>query len=310
MKLEPPTTERTFLKGHDPLSGTTIHGWPAVVFGLLFVLAGIPIVFVGMEWMDYPKNSIHAPLWVIGIAGSTFVGGGLWLVIHGLRGRRRIWNMEHGKRQLPTKPWLWDYPWQAQGITDNKLQSVLNSLMALIVFGVFLAPFNWVAFIREDSSFFWQGIVGFLDMVIVVGIGSRFLSNLKQYLAFGNAQLLFNDFPFFLGNSMSLTLKHVPTDISTLQLNLRCIEEAYKLHGTADNKKSVVVCYQIYKDTQLIERGNFRPGGDLHIAWRLPDDKSFSSTPSERPAKFWELEVTAERQDVNYQRRFLLPVYA
>ena len=310
MAHEQPTTKRIRLKGRDPLSGTTIHGWPAILFGLLFVIAGFPTFAIGIEWMDYPKGSIHAPLWVVGFCGGIFVSGGLWLMVHGIQGLRRIWNMEQGKRQLSMNPWLWDYAWKAKGAMDNKLKSALGSLIVLIVFSVFLAPFNWIAFVWKDSSFFWQGIVGLLDLVIVVGVGSRFLNKLRQYLMFGNAYLAFNSFPFFLGKPMSLTLNHVPPDIPALRLDLRCLQEAYEIHGTGEDRKSVVVCYQIYKDSHIYKKENFQPGGNLHLSFNLPDNKAFSSTPSERPAKYWELEVTAKRPDVNYQSRFLLPIYA
>jgi len=63
-------------------------------------------------------------------------------MLHGAKGLRRMWNMAHGKQQLPDRPWIWDYPWQAQGITDHKLKESLNSLIALAAFGAFLAPFN------------------------------------------------------------------------------------------------------------------------------------------------------------------------
>ena len=129
-----PVTKRVRLKGHDPLSRTTIHGWPAILFGLVFLIPGIPTLSIGMGWIDYPKHSTHAPLWVIGFCGGLFIGGGLWLAIHGLRGLRRTWNREHGMRQLPASPWLWDYPWQAQGTTDNKLKSAIGSLLTLIIF--------------------------------------------------------------------------------------------------------------------------------------------------------------------------------
>ena len=146
--------------------------------------------------------------------------------------------------------------------------------------------------------------------MIVVGVGSRFLKAFKQYLIFGNARLLFNGFPFFLGNSISLRLNPAPADIPPLRCDLRCIEEAYEVYGTGEDKKSVVVCYQVYQDSQIIEKEKFRPGEDLYLSFTLPDNKAFSSMPAERPAKYWELAITAERPDVNYQSHFLLPIYA
>jgi hypothetical protein len=42
----------------------------------------------------------------------------------------------------------------------------------------------------------------------------------------------------------------------------------------------------------------------------LPTDDDLNSGLSERPAKFWELEVEAKTPGVDYHERFLLPVYA
>ena len=74
-----PSTERIALKGQKPLSHTTIHGWPAILLGGVFLLIGLPIIAVGTGWMNHPESSIHAPLWVIGICGGIFAGAGAWL---------------------------------------------------------------------------------------------------------------------------------------------------------------------------------------------------------------------------------------
>ncbi|MDH5562642.1 MAG: hypothetical protein OEY91_03330 [Nitrospirota bacterium] len=309
--LQPPA-ERIVLKGHKPLSGTTIHGWPALLFGAVFVIMGSPILAIGMKWMNYPGSSIHAPLWVIGICGGLFVACGVWLMIHGARGLRRLWNMANGKQELPESPWLWDYPWQAQGITDNKFKESLKSIVALAVFGTFLAPFNWIAFVSDSSGIFWQVLTGLFDVIILFGVGSYLLKNAGQFLAFGNGRVSFQEFPFFLDQTMHLTISRLPADLTTVHLDLRCIEEAYEIREREGGQKreSVVVCYQIYHDAQTIRGEQVNETGELRCAWNLPDDKYFTSTPSERPARFWELEVQGTRPGMDYHSRFLLPVYA
>ncbi|GJL55054.1 MAG: hypothetical protein NPIRA02_21860 [Nitrospirales bacterium] len=310
MQLEQALTTRILLKEHHPLHRAVFYGKLFIGIGLVFVILSLSVLFIGMRWMEDSLFPVHIPLWVIGVLCGTGVGGGVWLIVSGLRDVQRIWNRNHGQQQFPSSPWLWDYPWQAWGVTDNFLKSALRSLVALILFSLFLSPFHWIAFAWEERSFFWQGIVGLLDLVIILSVGDRFVMKLKQYLRYGNSQLEFHDFPFFLGNPLSLTLKNVPSTISTLHLTLRCIEEAYLSDNTSQNTQSVVVCYQIYQDSQMIEQGDVHAGADLDLLWMLPEDPTLSSTPSERPATYWELEVTAEQQDVNYQSRFLLPIYA
>ena len=308
--LQPPA-ERIALKGHKPLSHTTIHGWLAILFGAVFVILGSPILAIGLGWMDYPKSSIHAPLWIIDVCGGLFMACGAWLMIHGAKGLHRQWNLTHGKQQLPDKPWLWDYPWQASGITDNKFKESLNSLIALAVFSAFLAPFNWIAFVSESGGLFWQIITGLFDVIIILGVGSYLLRNIGQFWTFGNGRVSFQEFPFFLGKSMNLTIEGLPPDLTTINLNLRCIEEVYEIRKREGGRKreAVVVCYQMYHDSQAIRGELVNETGQLRCAWQLPDHKHLASTPSERPARFWELEVHGERPGVNYHSHFFLPVY-
>ncbi len=94
-------TKRIPLKGHKPLSHTTLHGWPAIIFGLTFFIAGLPILGMGMGWINYPQSSIHAPQWVISVFEGLFAACGIWLMFHGASGLRRLWNMSHGKQELP-----------------------------------------------------------------------------------------------------------------------------------------------------------------------------------------------------------------
>jgi hypothetical protein len=259
--------------------------------------------------MDYPKPSIHVPLWVIGVFGGLFAACGVWLMFHGATGLRRLWNMSHGKQKLSNRPWLWDYPWQASGMTDNKLQESLSSVVALAVFVTFLAPFNWIAFLSDSGGIFWQVLTGLIDVIILVGVGGYLLKKVGQFWTFGNGRVSFQEFPFFLDQTMSLTIERLPIDISTVQFNLRCIEEAYEIRKRGRKRKSIVVCYQIYHDTQTIRGELINETGQLRCSWNLPDDKHLTSTPSERPATFWELEVRAERPGLDYHCLFLLPIY-
>ncbi len=306
-----PNTKRIPLNGHKPLSRTTLHGWPAIACGVAFLIMGSPILALGMGWIDASNSSIHAPLWVIGVIGGLFASCGLWLTLHGTKGLRRLWNMSHGKRQFRDSPWLWDYPWQAQGITDNKLQESLGSVVALAVFGVFLAPFNWIAFVSDFGGLFWQILTGLFDVIIVLGVGGYLLKNFGQYLTFGNGRVSFQNFPFFLGKKMQLTVERLPENLITVQFDLRCIEEAYEIREREGGRKreSIVVCYQIYHDTQMIRGELVNETGQLRCLWNLPDDKHLTSTPSERPATFWELEVQGQRPGQDFHSYFLLPVY-
>ena len=210
---------------------------------------------------------------------------------------------------MPNSPWLWDYPWSARGSSENKLRQVLTSFVALAVFSAFLAPFNWVAFFSTNTSIVWQLIVGGLDLIIMIGVGGRCVTRVGRYLKFGNGRVNFHSFPFCLGEIMSVSLKNLPwrqPGLTNLTIMLRCIEEAYESRG----KETNVVCYQVYADARTVQHSDIQPNGDLQLSWTLPDNKALTSTPSERPARFWELEVVGAAPGFDYNSRYIFPVYA
>lgn len=302
--------ERTPLKGHTPHSRTTIHGWPALLFGIPFGGAGAATLMLAAGWIDYPKGSVHAPMWVIGVVGGVFLAAGLWLMIHGAEGIGRHSRLRDEKRRRPASPWLWDYSWHAKGVSERKLREAISSVVGLIAFGTFLAPFNWLAFFSEHDLWFFKGIVGFLDVVITLGVGSHAFKKIAQLLKFGSGRLGFHHFPFFLGDTMKLTVQGLPRQLNGLHLTLRFIEEAYEVRGTGRDRTSHVVCYQRYHDSRTLSGRDVGQTGRLYVEWTLPEDQTLGSRLSERPAKFWELELTGDTPGVNYYSRFPLPVYA
>ncbi len=306
----PQTHERVVLKGRQPVSRTTIHGWPSVILGLPFAGMGTFILLMGLEKIEVDPSKVHAPMWVIAVCGLMFVLAGLWLIWHGMDGIRRKVKIKNVKITRAASPWLWDYEWQALGISDNKIKKVLHGLIMLIVVGTFLAPFHWWAFYSGDGRIMVKIMVVFFDLVFGLGGGYYFLNNLALYLKYGNSRLRFGNFPFYLGNKLSVVLVGLPSEIHQLQLDLRCIEEKYETRQRGRKKESRVVCYQLHHENRTLTGSQVSSGNTMAMEWNLPGESELTSTLSQRPARFWELEVKADTPGVDYHSRFLLPVYA
>ena len=81
--------------------------------------------------------------------------------------------------------------------------------------------------------------------------------------------------------------------------------------GKEDEKKeSRVVCYQLHHENRTLTGSQVSSGNTMAMEWNLPGESELTSTLSQRPARFWELEVKADTPGVDYHSRFLLPVYA
>lgn len=281
-----------------------------MIFGLPFAGAGTFILLIGLEKIEMDPSKIHAPMWVITVCGLMFLLAGLWFVWHGLDGVRRKAKIKTVKTTRASSPWLWDYEWHALGITDNKLKKVMHALIMLSVVSVFLAPFNWWAFYSGDGRILIKIIVVLLDLAFGFGGGYYFLNNLSLYLKYGNSRLRFSNFPFALGDKLSVVLVGLPSEINQIQLDLRFIEEKYETRRRGNEKESKVVCYQLYHESRTLEGREVAASGKLSLEWDLPGDPELTSTLSQRPARFWELEVKADTPGVDYHSSFLLPVYA
>ncbi len=305
-----PARERVQLNNRQPVSRTTIHGWPSFFFGLPFAGMGTFILLMGLGKIEVDPGKVHAPMWIIALFGLLFVLAGLSFIWHGLGGVRRKAKIKIVKTTRASSPWLWDYEWQALGISDNKLKKVMHGLIMLIVVGAFLAPFHWWAFVSDEGSFMVKAMVVFFDLVFGLGGGYYFLNNLALFLKYGNSRLRFSSFPFLLGDTLSVVLVGLPSEINLLQLDLRFIEEQYETRGSGRNKESRVVCYQLYHEERILKGREVASSGKLSLEWGLPNEPEMTSTLSQRPARFWELEVKADTPGVDYHSRFLLPVYA
>ena len=301
--------ERVRLGKHNPVSRTTIHGWGSVIFGLPFLAAGTVITLIGLGRVTVPAKDIHAPLWVIGAVGVVFFLAGVFLLFHGIDGIQRKSRMKKGKHLSPRRPWMWDYEWEPLGISENKKKEVMSAFIATVVYTLFLSPFNWWAFFSEEITPFWlKGVVILFDLIILL-VAYEFIRKLSQYLKYGDSRLRFKEFPFFLRGKMIVSLTGAPTQFDVMTMNLRCIEEAYEVRYSGRKKSEEVICYQLYGEEKVLRSHNVG-GSKILMEWLLPDDPEYTTLLSERPARFWELEIKAETKGVDYESRFLLPIYA
>lgn len=303
------TFSRSEISGAKPESATTIHGWPSVIFGIPFLAVGVFIFLLSIGVIPAEPGSVHAPMWVLSAAGLMFGIPGFILMIHGAKGLSRKVRLEAGRDLRPDKPWLWDYAWEPLGISETKQKDVLNHFLAAIFLMIFLSPFNWWAFLSNESSAMVVGITGFFDLILIIVIAYAFYK-LFQFLKYGNSRLRFSDFPFFLGTRADMTLEGLPSQMDRLEIKLRAVEEVYEMQGSGKNRSQQVVCYQRYGEERVMENVSTGTDSQFKMSWDLPDNKEFATRLGDRPAFFWEMLIAAQTPGIDYHARFLVPIYS
>lgn len=298
------------LSNYPPVSRTTIHGWGAVLFGSPFLAVGSFILGVGFELFEVDPSTVHAPLWIIAVAGGVFFMAGMFLVLHGLSGvKRRASSRTRARRHLD-EPWMADHAWDAHGVFSRRSTSlVMHAFASSLVIGL-LVLLNWVGFAADSSRVFAIG-AGLFDLVFALVIGVV----VKQALAglkFGRSYLEFGEFPARPGEALKVraSCKHDVGEAKRLVARLRFVEERYVMNGTGEDRAEVVASFELYLDTHELDPHDSRKLGTvgLDLEFLLPEDAP-STNLCARPAAYWELELEAELEGLDLLHRYPLPVY-
>ena len=303
----PPPGER--LKGHTDRSGTTIHGWPAVLFGLPF--AGVGVAIAVLSALGKMRTSGDAPPWLGAMMGGMFAMAGLILILHGLRGIVQRSRTARARKTSPGEPWMWDHAWNPMGAEDDSRRQLRRTLQTSIGIAVFLVPFNWVSYVASDAPAAFKLITGIFDLV-VIGLFVRAGYLVARRRKYGVSMLRFRRFPFVPGEEVELLLPRLGpiASLDRLEATLRCVQERYEVERSGRNSRSKVVSYAVWSGTQPSEEGDGRRSTEREFTWRFTIPAELPGTTlSERPPRYWELEVFAEMPGVDYRKVFLVPVY-
>jgi hypothetical protein len=294
------------LQDHPAQSSTTIDGWSSLLFGIPFVFIGLFIEASALNL--FRAQGKHTPNWIIGLVGSFFFLAGASLVVHGLAGLIRRARYQREAALHPGQVWFADYHWRPEGFRFSAFKSMLGRLYFALFWSAFLVPFFWIG-LRGV----WPFLIGAsLFALIGLYIWYRFLQMFADFVSYGNSFLQYDSFPYFLGGPLNARLRaprHL-SDIDELTLTLRCVTEKYVTTGYGNNRRSQVVCYQLYKDVVTIS-GDWLAtfaGGDIPIQFVLPVDKP-TTTLIATPPTYWEIEARGKARGADYQAYFLVPVY-
>jgi len=303
----PPNSPERVLINHPTQSATAIDGWKSVLFGLPFFAAGFFIEFVALNRIDARKN---APNWLIATVGSFFFLAGLFLIVHGIRSAIRKSAYDRAAKQAPRQPWLYDFRWQREGFTFSAFNSMLQRLLAALCWNAFLIPFFWVG-TTQRGAWIFAVFAGFFALIGLL-FWYRWAQMLGELLRYGNSFLAYNNFPYFLGSKFSARLRapdHL-SDFDELKLTLRCVQERYITSGSGENRKTEVVCFELWGSSQMLSRSQLVAfyGQEIPIEFSLPEAQP-STTLSAAPPTYWEIEANGKSTHATYEAFFLVPVY-
>jgi hypothetical protein len=285
--------------------------WEGLLFGSVFVTAGIALILVGLKILPVAPSSVYAPYWVLSVFGGVFAIAGVIAWIKVVREKLFVKRRKNLSALHPHSAVFADYPWNPKGITKSPWSKVQQSLASSLFFAAFLTPFNWWAWCSDSSSWLIGGIVSLFDLFLALAVIELIRRTLVA-LKYGKSGIEYETFPFTTGGRVNLRW-FVPSGLThakSITFVLRCVEEWTEIKGAGDDKTISLIHEQLWAATRTTEgRVNIWPGARFSLSYDVPATAPESSLSGEPGITFWELDICATAAGVDFEERYLVPVY-
>jgi len=297
----------TVLSNHRTQSAVAIDGWSSALFGLPFLAAGICCYLAAANAISAKK---HAADSLILLIASLFFLAGLFLFAHGIHGVVHKKSFLRHAALHPNELWLCDYRWDRSGFTFSAFADMFRRLAAACAWTAFISIFAFIGLTVRGA---WPFAVGALIFGLFgLYFWYRWFTMLMDLLRYGNSRLEFASFPFFLGGKLEARLR-APRHLASLDeltITFRCVQERYVVSGVGNNRSQQVVCYELYKDSTSLDRGQLAAlvSGSIPVEFPIPPDQP-STLLTKTPPIYWEIEAIGKSRAVGYEATFLVPVY-
>ncbi len=305
-------SERVRLPSRTERVGQTtgLDGLWGFLFGFIFVAAGAAIALVGLKVVPVDPSSVHAPNWVLSLIGGMFAAGGMTIWSMVLQERMLVKRRQAMIACYPLSDALTDYPWDPKGVTKSPWGPMGKSLAGTLFFALFLTPFNWWAWASSEGAFTVKLIVSLFDLCLLFAV-IELIRRMLVALKYGRSRLEYGTFPFRTGSRVDLRWL-APSGLESatgITFVLRCVEEWMESTGNEDPIS--LIHDQLWAVTCMTEgRVDWQPNRSTSLSFDVPETVPGSELSETLTITFWEFEVHVEAPGVDFQERYLVPVYS
>lgn len=287
-----------------------LPAWGGFLFGLPFAGAGTAILLLAVGVLKADRASVHAPMWVLGVAGLVFLAAGLML--WGLTAKQVSASRKRAQamRDHPGSVALEDFNWDVRSWRVSGWVTAFKALLVAAGITLFLSMFNWWAFAAK-GPFMVKIIVGVFDLIALC-LWWNAIHKVACALKFGESELLYTRFPYSLVEPVIVRWKpwRGVSRIEQGQFKLRCVEQWMEQSGAGKNRNTTVVQEELWSASWFIDQPrNFQLGEMVELTFELPGAAESTRLNADRNI-FWEVEVQLKIPGLDFKERYLVPVYA
>jgi hypothetical protein len=290
----------------DSMVTAAWQGWVVAAIGSVAAIVAVALSanmlgFLGPVLLRFKEM----PPWIVALSPLVLAVGAASMAFQGIRDLLHIRRVSEIQAAYPWEPWRWDYPWNERGARDDTGSRALHFFRKAIGPLVVLLPFHWIGFFGP-RLFGFAAVAVLTDLFLLVLLVKACYYAVRRF-KYGRGSALFGHFPFRRGSMLELHVQ-VPRALSQHakpRATLRCVQERYVDTG----RSTTLQCFEIYRDTapaELVGAGAGRC--TLRVSFTIPADAPTTDLASS-PCRYWEVDVEASTDGVDYAARFMVPVY-
>lgn len=289
-------------------TGFSVTG--AMLFGFVFVAAGTAIVLVGQRIIPVDPSGVHAPWWVLTVAGVSFAGGGIAVWGMAATQQRAERHRREAMRRFAGSAAHADHAWDPRGDGSRQWRRAGTAVLGAAFLSVFLSLFNWWAW-GAGGPWVVRIVVIVFDLVLVL-VWWEAVVRVGRALKFGASRVAFTRFPYRLAEPV--VIRWIPPKgvgrATRGEFTLRCVEEFYEERGSGKDSNRFMVHEEICAETQSFDRAEtFAPGRGVEFRFALPENARPTLLTADRPV-FWEFEARLKMPGFDFEERYLIPIYS
>ncbi|MBI4666087.1 MAG: hypothetical protein HY751_06745 [Nitrospinae bacterium] len=233
--------------------------------------------------------------------------GGICLITGLLQGSVWLyhWAVARSIRHAPAA-WMRDYHWPRAGINDGAALALLKNCAGMLVNGIWLAPFHWLAYNTPEArlAFLPLGILDIIWLVLLFFV----LRQASRFFRFGAGRLIYGAVPYLLGERLEAVFVGSQVLAGTkAEAELRQVREKWETRRSFNRNETMLYTTKHYSDTRPL---TISPSGRATLAFDLPPEgPSTYLGGAPQDILYWEVVVRVNRPGLDYEGIFLVPVY-
>lgn len=274
----------------------------------LYLAAG-PLLFFGLLCLYEtfkPESKLDEVMsWICPLIGVGLAGPGVILVVLGVAIQRRLARVRKSMEELFEGPWLVDR-WTPPEARDLLRRGVALPLAIGVFLGVILTPLTFV--VLQSGKGKDLGLLLLANLIPLAALGLA-AYRAGRGLKYRDGWLRYEELPLSASEPIRLTYRapdalRAEGAAEEVAFVLRCVEQTFK---NTKGRNGLINTVR-HAEERTLKVADLEP--EQALEFTLPEPaRQGTDLHDEQLVRYYELEVSAEAEGIDYRAIYLLPVY-